>query len=308
MTWFVIHLRNGKNVLVDGDVARDRAMARKTPKAVSWGRPRIHQCSVCRARGPWVGEQWDRNLQGPAGWCWVGTARNARRGRNVEKFCSHRCRIQRYPQYPESDCAVHFEDRVTLQGWEPILDKHRWNCWSSSREREQAFKAHRRFEMPVHANRGNGWCRWCGLEIRDRKGKNKGKRSKIRTWCRHRQGDLRDCWREYLLHTDSEVQWRYLAKRDGIGCADCGKQDGKWVAAGQSYHDEKHWRGITSIGWSIRLEVDHDIPLWRIPELPADKPEWRQALFGPDNLKLRCGPCHTAKSAREAAERAAMRE
>lgn len=291
-SWFAIHLRNGGSILVDGDVARDRAMARKVPAAVEWSVPVIHRCRACGRRGPWQ--------TGPRGWCWVGAARNARRGGKVEKFCSHACRLTVYPAYPRDDKAVEREDRVTLQGWEPVPDSKRWNSWAVRREREQAFKAHRRFEMPVHPNTGGGWCRWCGDEILDRRGKNRGKRSKQRTWHHLHQGDHRDCYHEYLLHTDRVAQHWFLVGRDGPGCADCGKGDGRWVLSAD-------YTTICYIRWSAKLEVDHETALWLIAYLPPDQPAWRRALFSPDNLKLRCPPCHQRKSAREAADRARRR-
>jgi 5-methylcytosine-specific restriction endonuclease McrA len=52
------------------------------------------------------------------------------------------------------------------------------------------------------------------------------------------------------------------------------------------------------------LEVDHEIPLWKIWHLPDDE---RRPYYGPDNLRLRCKTCHKAKSKREAAERASLK-
>lgn len=300
MTWFAIHFRNGKSRLVEGEDARDRAMARKVPAAVEWSVPVIHRCKACGRRGPWQTIAWDRKLSGPRGWCWVGTPRNAHQGRKVEKFCSHTCRLKRHPTFPSDGSATDWQDRMTIAAWEPVPDCKRWDCWSSRREREQAFKAHRRFEMPIHANVGNGWCRWCGEEIIERRGKNKGKRSKRRTWHHLHQGDRRDCHHEYLLHTDRVAQYWHLIERDGPGCADCGKGDGRWMLS-TAYSTICYFR------WSVKLEVDHETALWLIAYLPADKPAWRRALFSPDNLKLRCLPCHQRKSAREAADRARRR-
>jgi hypothetical protein len=287
--WFAIHFRNGKSVLVEGEAARDRAMSRKVPAAVEWSTPVIHRCTACGSRGPWQTIHWDRELSGPRGWCWVGTADNARRGRKVEKFCSHQCRKTRWPEYPAWDLDLPVEERITLQSWEPVPDAKAWQSWSARREREQEFKAHRRFEMPVHENHGTGWCRWCGIELLERAGKNKGKRSKRRTWCRWHQGDDRDCYREYLLHTDHGAQYWFLVERDGPGCADCGIGEGRWVPSTE-------FASITYIRWSVKLEVDHETALWLIPYLPPEKPAWRRALFSPDNLKLRCPPAISGKA------------
>jgi hypothetical protein len=297
VTWFVIHLRNGKDRLVQGEAARDRAMAKKSPRAASYSLAKIHQCSVCKARGPWTDD-----------WSWYGCFADLDEGRAIMKFCSSNCRTTWSPTRPKEDDQPGGWDRQrNLQRIEAVDQRARSKRYSSQREREQAFKAHRKFEMPRHENYGVGWCRWCGLEILDRKGKNAGRRSKQRTWHHFRQGDATDCYSEFLLHTDAEAQYWFLMKRDGPGCGDCGRQDGKWVSGGLLWWHEERWSGYERIRWSITLEVDHDIPLWRIPELPPGDLELRMALFSPFNLKLRCLKCHQAKSAREAAERAAHR-
>jgi len=87
------------------------------------------------------------------------------------------------------------------------------------------------------------------------------------------------CIQQYLLHSRAEDQFRFLRRRDGQTCAapDCE---------------------------SPGFEVDHRTPLWSVWDLPPDE---RRRFYGPDNLQLLCGPCHKAKSAREARERADRR-
>lgn len=71
-----------------------------------------------------------------------------------------------------------------------------------------------------------------------------------------------------------------VMERDGKGCFDCGRTPG---------HDK------------VCLEYDHDIPLWKVADLPDVA---RRQYFLPVNIRRRCQDCHKAKSAREAAQRA----
>ncbi len=88
-----------------------------------------------------------------------------------------------------------------------------------------------------------------------------------------------DCLRQFLLHSDLNAQLKFLFARDGRTCA---------------------IEGCDRPG----AEVDHRIPLWSIRDLP----EWaRIPYYGPMNIWLLCWECHKAKSAREAAQRAAQR-
>jgi hypothetical protein len=298
--WFAIHLRNGKSHLVEGEAARDRALARKTPAAVGWSVPVIHTCSVCGIEGPWQSQAWVSELQSGDGWCFVSERHDSDRDwEKVDKFCSTGCRKLTFPD--EQLWGRNKRKFRAIAHYEPLPDEQRWNSWTRQREGGQEMRAHRRFEMPVHPNSGVGWCRWCGLEIIDRKGKNRGKRSRLRTWHHLHQGDDRDCYREYLLHTDRIAQYWFLIERDGPGCADCGVGEGRWMPSADH-------GSVIYIRWSVKLEVDHETALWLIAYLPLDKPAWRRALFSPDNLKLRCLPCHQRKSAREAADRTRRRD
>lgn len=134
---------------------------------------------------------------------------------------------------------------------------------------QQSAKAdnHRRFPMPDHGKAEKGKCKWCGGRITNGPGERRV------YW-------HPGCLESYWLHTDMNAQRNFLIRRDGKRCFDCG-------ATG------------------IDLQVEHDVPLWKVADLPPDE---RRPYFGPDNLRLRGTECcHRAKSAREAAERAQMR-
>lgn len=51
------------------------------------------------------------------------------------------------------------------------------------------------------------------------------------------------------------------------------------------------------------LDVDHVRPLWSLDDTERAELRW----WMPSNLQLLCGTCHKAKTAAEAAERAALR-
>lgn len=152
----------------------------------------------------------------------------------------------------------------------------------------------RAFPMPIHANRGAGWCRWCGLATDTAR----------RTW-----HDA--CVREYKLHTWPAVQIEFLKERDGPKCWDCDEAPEKWV---RDPYVSTIWvadwpAGVPrpsyiGIRRALALELEHETPLWKTTHLPDDE---RRRFFGPENLRLRCAPCHAAKTKREAADRASVK-
>lgn len=150
----------------------------------------------------------------------------------------------------------------------------------------------RTFPKRRHDNRGDGWCTWCGLAVAKPR----------RTW-------HEECFRRYQLHTDPLVQRRHVTLRDGERCWDCGCLPMHWkkganaspcVAPGRPDHIGPY----CTLERAYALELEHDVPLWKVWGLPARRRRW---YFGPWNLRLRCPDCHKAKSKRESAERAAVR-
>lgn len=284
MTWFRIHYKTGKEDMVDGEAERDRLMARRRPKAVSFTIAKVHQCSVCNDRGPWTDD-----------WSWFGSWKAVDDGKPIKKFCSKECRLVFSPKRPERDPNKTWDETQQLGHHEALPRKARQARYAANYQATQAKGAHRKFEMPNHPKlaleKGEGQCRWCGEKIT-------GKYAYQRSWHTARHGDRRDCQLEWCSHTDREYQYRLLAGRDGMGCADCGRGDGHWIA-GPSWKPD--W--FVQIHWSVELQVDHETPLYLAQLLPHV--EWRRSLFGPDNLKLRCVPCHKKKSALEAKDRSA---
>jgi hypothetical protein len=114
-----------------------------------------------------------------------------------------------------------------------------------------------------------GWCRWCDEPIEPRLKKN-GK-AHARQTTMHK-----GCADEYWMAQNVSRFKPQLIERDGAACVDCGP-DGAF------------------------LEVDHEVPLWKVTDLP---PAQRRKYFLLGNLRLLCFDCHNRKSAKEAAERA----
>lgn len=171
----------------------------------------------------------------------------------------------------------------------------------------------RKFPFPKHPTRGSlAFCQWCGEgPILHYGGKRKGEPNTRRAWHDGRE-DEPDCLHEYYLHTRRDVQFRFVAERDGLKCCDCGASPEKWVRGPETsqpiYRDHPKWESglsyiarYTIVERRTALELEHDIPLWLTTHLPDEE---RRRYFGPTNLLLRCRVCHSKKSAREAADRA----
>lgn len=143
--------------------------------------------------------------------------------------------------------------------------------------------SHRRCPIP-HSSAPRGECRWCGEKIVV-----DGKQSRRLNW-------HPECAKTYHLHAFMPVQRRFLSERQGGRCAACQMALPHW-------HVRFHAREYTAIYRSSHAlgEVDHVIPLWKVRTLDAAA---LVKYFGPDNLQMLCKPCHVAKTAREAGERA----
>lgn len=150
---------------------------------------------------------------------------------------------------------------------------------------------------------GKGLCVWCG-------GKLEGRR---RSWC----SDA--CVAEYRIANFAGDAASQVFRRDQGKCASCGSTpadryrwrqncalwtQSRWISR---YRWPEGWDGEAPVTWIERTdpgwEADHIVPLWSVDR---DAPDafrfWTLA-----NLQTLCLPCHKAKTAREAAQRAASR-
>jgi hypothetical protein len=167
----------------------------------------------------------------------------------------------------------------------------------------------RAFPPPVHAppeGWAGAWCRWCGDKITH------GRKDRSRHDGRQ---DEPDCVLAYRLHTDRSAQVAHVGERDGVKCWDCHGEPCKWrrgselmpfTFAGRRQFDPQDGR-IEYVGRYMliervtALELEHEVPLWSVTHLPDEE---RRPYFGPTNLRLRCVPCHAAKTKAEATNRA----
>ncbi len=268
MTWYRVHFRK-KSIIVEGEAELERVKARKVPKVVLVETCVEHECSTCGKVEAWLDS-----------WSWFGSYQDLEDNKPILKFCSSPCRKQH--ELAPDDFDYHTGKR--RQRWKP----EKGDSWRPLHEARAAANP-RLFPKPEWPpeQTGNGWCRWCGKAVDPKSGR--------RTW--HER-----CLNEFWLHTDLTAQTRFLMKRDGPACAHCGDL-GHWIDAG----DLNPWRRPSDesrgnlIKWSMELQVDHVVALWKVLHLPDVQ---RRAFFGPVNLWLLCGPCHKAKTAIEAAERA----
>jgi hypothetical protein len=177
-----------KSLVVMGEAALARQLERKSPIAV-WFMPALtHRCQVCGRAGHW-GEGW-------INWARYNERHKAR-GEGEDIYCSDDCCRAENPdlRWPS---WVHIND-------EPLPAEARRLLWRAFRADEEAQLAARNAirAVPRPEWKGDGWCKWCGLQIEDKR---------RRSW-------HEECAKVYLLHSDLNVQMRHLVKRDGPLCA-----------------------------------------------------------------------------------------
>lgn len=286
--WFRVHFRKN-SILVQGEAELARIRARKVPKVVLVEPAQTYTCAVCETESAWL-----------KSWIWYGSWQDLEEGKPVLYFCGEECQ-ERYSYLParkrRQKPPRQRKDTRSI-AWEPKRFRTgEWRTLDNARREANP----RLFPMPEHPKielgKRESQCRWCGDKIT-------GPYAWQRSWHSAGHGDARDCKHEWLLHTDTDVQYRFLVKRDGLECGYYGKMDGHFESAGTYYFDPVRERGWSAVRWSVKLEVDHIIPLWKVAHLP---PEKRRAYFGPENLWLLSKPAHKLKTKLEAAERAATR-
>jgi hypothetical protein len=257
------------DLLVTGEAELDAALRHKT--AYFHEIALIHQCRHCGARGPFGPEWISLPIFGKRYNQLVDAGEVATTG--TEVYCSARCW------------------NANTGGLElpAIIDPHQEprppgvrNDWyfamrdAERRQRNEWAEATKHRKVPMAAltpeQARGGWCRWCGLIVIVEKGKRKGQQGKG-GWHPH-------CVTDYFLHSRVPEQFAFLVERDGRRCA---------------------WPGCDQVEG---LEVEHRVPLWKVRDLSDDERRW---YYGPGNLWLLCCDHHKAKSAAEAAERAALK-
>jgi hypothetical protein len=268
-------------MLVTGRNELDRILARKTPIAVAWEKAKIYKCSSMRpARG--LGQALGMDGSGMV------------TGKRIIEIhavsCSNDCRTK-LPK-PERQWI----------SYEPLRARERarrQTIGMSEQERSALTRARRTVPLPECPSDGKRRCSWCTEEIVD-------KRAWQMSWHRH-------CKRIWLLHYDRNVQTDFLIARDGNDCWDC-RKGGRWHAnwpGGTEIHvgslaallpargrvsamDDRHpddlaqrkvegvivglYAASNIAGRCGELEVDHEIPLWKIWHLPDDE---RRPYYGP---------------------------
>lgn len=117
-----------------------------------------------------------------------------------------------------------------------------------------------------------GRCQWCGGLVE----------APRRKWC---SDECIDAWG---ILTSSAIVRRYVWKRDQGVCAECGRDCSVETSArGHTYRADL---------WGP-WDADHIVPVWK-----------GGGLCGIEGYQTLCRTCHAAKTANDAAERAASRE
>lgn len=205
---------------------------------------------------------------------------------------------------------------VHCQGWGQTCEKTCARRRALDREKQRQARAVGPRVFPPLPPQPAGHCRWCAGAILKA-----GQLDRRRGWHDGR-ADEPHCLQLYYLHTRSADQYRFLVKRDGERCHECGKTPLKvvrgthytWRSGVKPYPWRDWWGDVGPEGAETGevigpyveieikpgLEVEHQVPLWSVAHL---EDRFRRAFFGPDNLRLYCGRCHKKKTRREAAER-----
>lgn len=174
-------------MIVIGEAALERQLARKSPTAI-WFEPAItHRCQVCETEGLWD-ERW-------IAWARYNE-RHAARGEGTDLYCSEECCRRENPDAKWPSWMNVCE--------EPRPKEQERALWRAQRADADAQAAARRAirGVPMPEWPGDGFCKWCTKPVE-----------------RPRRSWHAECYPDYLRHTDSYAQAVFLRKRDGPACA-----------------------------------------------------------------------------------------
>lgn len=269
--WYRVFYRSGTNKLVLGEAELSRTLARKNVGVLHHEAAIIHRCDHCGIEGPWRASWISIPIFGKR---YEALRAAGRPYEGQEVYCGLMCWNAETGGF---ELPVMFNVHAEPRDIE--RERALYTAQLDERIRRRDLLAHRRVPMPEW--KGRGWCKWCALIIVYPNGvKKAGQQDRRRNWHPH-------CLDEYNLHGgDLDAQIRHCKDRDGPTCA--------WPGCGETQGG----------GFHGQLELDHRIPLWKVRELPEHE---RRPFYGPENIWLLCAPHHTAKTSREAGERARER-
>lgn len=163
------------------------------------------------------------------------------------------------------------------------VDGFRWDGWFPGRK-WRASAWHRSPPLPFHStvHKGAGWCRVCGQPIYGAGSFRSfaGSQSTRLTW--------------HMICTES---YFLITKPADYAAALLLHQDGLCALTGEPI-------GPPAKEYILDVEVDHDVPLFRVARDHADEPWYELIRFwGSGNLRALSRAAHLAKSAAEAKER-----
>lgn len=136
---------------------------------------------------------------------------------------------------------------------------------------KRIIRSHRTPPRPTTWDSPRGWCRLCGDPIID----GQGIQNMRRNWHKGDYPGEPDCVSIWKVSNDPTFAREYVFTRDHGRCCDC-----------SCLVEFKRRRKIIQFG--VSFEVDHIKPLYGSD---GDLSFWH-----PDNLKIRCKPCHLIKT------------
>lgn len=161
---------------------------------------------------------------------------------------------------------------------EIVAAQRRVTCYSCRAARRRRAGAHRkRPDLPLVS----GACQLCQSPLPPRR----------RSWCSDACGQI------WMGASNGTIMLAHLIELHGRECWTCGA---RWQPG-----RAQTWRSELGppLPVPVMLEVDHIRALWSLTDEERSQPRW----WLPFNIQLLCPTCHKAKTAGEAAARAAAR-